>query len=337
MFTSRTELTVRIFVVTYRRHKLLIRALDSLIEQVHKNWFAEVLNDDPFDREVADIINSFGDSRISLSKPSVKRGANGNFNYAFGHKVNEDFASILEDDNWWEPDFLSVMIDELGKHPTVQVAVSNEKVWLEECNGDWTDTNRTIWTETTSTKLYYYHFAEKCGSAKICNSAMLWRTKSSKKWIVPDDLPVDVSEHFRERLMPHPILLINEPLVNFSQTLETVRSNSSCLWGSYQVLLIASIFSLINKAQRVALAHALWTSARNGNNPFKTTLLHTAVASGHSRELFRNAKVSELLRYVMTWIKNPVSCYKTVNALKNKEKHFSFLTSQNVVKNYIDI
>src|SRR5882757_6155842 len=100
---------VRIHVVTYRRPVLLERALLSLIAQTHQDWSAEVLNDDPGDERVGEIIARLGDPRIRLSSPAVRRGGTANFNHAF-RPLAEPFASILEDDNWWEPAFLSTML-----------------------------------------------------------------------------------------------------------------------------------------------------------------------------------------------------------------------------------
>jgi GT2 family glycosyltransferase len=108
---------IRIYVVTYRRPRLLERALRSLISQSYTARVAEVLNDDPSDERV--LISSLADPRIHLSEPARRRGCTGNFNYAF-RRVAEPFASILEDDNWWEPEFLTAMLDALGRHPAIR-------------------------------------------------------------------------------------------------------------------------------------------------------------------------------------------------------------------------
>src|SRR5437763_1484594 len=103
---------VRVYVVTYRRPRLLERALRNLIQQTQPSWIAEVLNDDPQDAQVAQLIQSLGDSRINLSPQIRHRGATGNFNYAF-QSVAEPYGSILEDDNWWEPQYLQTMLNAL--------------------------------------------------------------------------------------------------------------------------------------------------------------------------------------------------------------------------------
>ncbi|KQM63955.1 hypothetical protein ASE74_12370 [Pedobacter sp. Leaf216] len=316
---------VKIFVITHRRPVLLKRALDSLINQSYTNWIAEVINDDPSDHEVESIISGYKDNRIFLSLPCIKRGATINFNYAFSTKIDESYASILEDDNWWENDFLLKMITSISNSPNIQLAVSNENIWIENNNGEWINTGDTVWNNTQDWDVFDYILADKCGSAKICNSSMLWKTGSFTNWLTPEDLPVDVTEHFRERLIPHPILLINEPLVNFSETIKTVRSKNPLIWGSYQVLLISSIFECIESQTRINLADELWLKARYGNKPYITTLMHTGLSLKSARLLITRANIFEIMRYMLTWIKSPLSCYKIVRSPKLLSKHFDFL------------
>jgi glycosyltransferase involved in cell wall biosynthesis len=315
------NILVKIYIITYRRPVLLKRALNSLLAQTHQHWVAEVINDDPLDVRVAELIRQFADPRISLSEPAVKRGGTGSFNYAFrgsGHL----FSGMLEDDNWYEPGFIELMLKALIENAHINVAVANENIWREEADGSWTDTSRTIWQETSGRKFYFFKTQDKCGAAKICNSSMLWRTEGSNQWLTPEDLPIDVTEHFRERVVPHPILLVNEPLVNYAQTIHTSRSNALA-WSSYQTLLISSVFTCVDNKQE--LADRLWAQARITNRQFKTTLLHTALSHHDSLVLLKKAKIAELFRYTLTWIKNPVACFRIVRSHKYYRAHWDFL------------
>jgi len=325
---------IRVFVITYKRPLLLKRALDSLINQSYENWIAEIINDCPTDNQANELIKSLADERIKIKDHPANVGATKNFNYCFAKKINEPYASILEDDNWWEKDFLSDMLENINANLDVQLAVSNEKIWIEQTDGKWLDTNKTVWDNTTGTKLLTYNLSDKCGSAKICNSAMLWRTTSSNSWLTPNDLPIDVSEHFRERVIPHPILLVYKPLVNFSQTLTTARSNQPHLWGTYQVLLITSIFKKINADERKKLAYHLFMKARSeANNPYKTILLHSALADKNARNLLYTATVAEILRYALTWLRRPAISYATITALRVHKEHFQYLMNAVDIKN----
>ena len=68
------------------------------------------------------------DQRISIFKPVQNRGATANFKIAF-ESTSSDYVSVLEDDNWWEPDFLAEMIGALTSHGEADRAVANERIW----------------------------------------------------------------------------------------------------------------------------------------------------------------------------------------------------------------
>ena len=305
---------------------MLQRALNSVIAQSHANWIAEVVNDDPTDRRVAELVKKIADQRVILSKPEIKRGGSANFNHAF-QNTEERFATILEDDNWYEPNFLEAMLKALVADETAAVAVANEKIWVEAADGSWADTHKTIWPETSGIRRFSYQLKDKCGSAKICNSSMLWRTCTAINWLTPADVPVDVTEHFRERVIPHPILLINTPLVNFAQTLHSNRSGKNRVWGSYQALLISSVFVNLDNFTADKLADKLWLEARTNHPQYKTSLLHSGLSHPHAFVLFKKVTWKELIKYCLTWIRSPLTCYKIIHAPALLFGHFEFLVN----------
>lgn len=296
----------------------------SLVQQSYPHWVAEVLNDDPADRSVINLINEINDQRISLSEPVVKRGGTGNFNYAFDHAIDETFACILEDDNWYEADFLHDMLSALNSHPEVKMAVANEKIWKEDIDNNWTDTGQTIWPIEKENKIFPFRMIDKCGAAKICNSSMFWRTTDAK-WLTPAEIPIDVTEHFRERVIPHPILLVKKPLVNFSETLQTSRTYKNNTWSVYQALLIASVFEGIAPDERNLLAEKLWEKARTDDKLFKTALFNAVWVSKASFILFKKATIGEKIRYTLTLIKNPKLLTDCAGATKKHYSSWQFL------------
>src|ERR1700730_797522 len=250
---------IAVYVVTYRRHAMLRRALDSVRRQTYKNIVVKVVNDDPEDAEVGRIVVGLADDRFSLFTPQLKRGATRNLNLAFA-QPNAPYVTILEDDNWWEPTFLEEMYTALASHPELAVAVGNERIWKECEDGSWTSTGATVWTAQHGVQVHQYEIEQICGSAKICNSSMLVRLGDSS-YRTPDDIPVDVTEHFRERLFPNRILLVGTSLVNYAETVQTARSVGGSLWGEYQALLICSVFiALPHESGRQELADRLWRS-----------------------------------------------------------------------------
>ncbi|RZK39367.1 MAG: glycosyltransferase [Pedobacter sp.] len=317
--------SVRIFVITFQRPHLLKRALSSIISQTHSLWVVEVINDDPKDTSVKNLIDSLGDPRIRITSDVKKRGGTGNFNYAFDHKINEKYACILEDDNWYEPAFLEEMLHYMKVNPTIRLAVANEKIWYEESNGCWTYSNNTIWPVTEENELFEFIAEEKCGDAKICNSSMFWKTEDSL-WLTPVNIPIDVTEHFRERAIPHPILLITKPLVNFSVTLETYRKKNND-WSVYQAILIASVFENIEKNEKIELAQALWKKARQTNKLYSTSLMSASLVCSSSSILFNFSSFKEKLRFFLTILKRPFLFYNCIRAKKNKKEAWDFLLS----------
>ena len=103
-----TAALVRVFVPTYRRNDLLPRALKSLLAQTFTRWVCEVHNDDPTNSFPTQLVKRLGDPRIGLCNHERNLGPAETFNLFF-RPTREPFYCVLEDDNWWEPEFLETM------------------------------------------------------------------------------------------------------------------------------------------------------------------------------------------------------------------------------------
>jgi glycosyltransferase involved in cell wall biosynthesis len=288
---------VVVYVITYRRAHLLSRALESLVAQTLGDWEARVVNDDPADDEVTKLIATMGDPRISLHQPMVRRGAAGAFNEAF-RGTDGEFISVLEDDNWWEPSFLQVMVAALRNHPEVVVACMNERIW-KQIGNSWVTNGQTIWPEGPD-RLHHLVVERTAASATICNSSMLIRRTEDKSFVTPDDIPVDVTEHFRERLFPQPMLLVNEPLVNFSETTSSNRDQIGITWAAYQILLIASCFLSVTPDRRHSLARRLLAPEGGQCSPEVASLLLAGAHFPKAFALWRVANGKQRLRVLAT-------------------------------------
>jgi glycosyltransferase involved in cell wall biosynthesis len=296
---------IRVYVVTYRRPHLLERALQSLLAQTYSAWVAEVLNDDPEDPRVAALISRIADPRVTLSPPQ-RRGGTGNFNYAF-RAVAESFAAILEDDNWWEPEFLATMMDAFARNPDIALACGNERLWREQIGGTWRDSGQTIWPVTSGETRFDWNILDKCGAAKICNSSMVFRTAFCEAWRTPPSIPIDVTEHFRERAVPHPLLLVMSPLVNYGDTLVTHRSKTRSVWASYQLLLVGSVFALIAPDRRAGLADDLWRKARKQLPLLSSTLLAAGAFIPEASELWRRSGILDRVVFYLRALRRPLT------------------------------
>jgi len=319
-------ISVRIYVVTYRRPHLLDRALRSLLAQTHNDWIAEVLNDDPADDRVAELIRAIGDARIQLSLPAQRRGGTGNFNRAF-RSVTEPYASILEDDNWWEPRFLETMLAVLESKTDVFMAVANEVVWKEQPSGSWVNTGKTIWPPADGVEAFHCRPLDKCGLAKLCNSAMLFRTDGAEAFQIPNSILIDVSEHFRERVVPHPVLLVRTPLVNYGDTLVTHRSAGGKLLSQYLILLVGSVFKLIDGQERSNLASALWEQARSERPLARNTLLATGLFIPEASSLWRKGTWFEKLLFLRSCVRHPTNIKYARDTIRDHGDVWKFLQS----------
>jgi glycosyltransferase involved in cell wall biosynthesis len=103
---------------------MLRRALESVLAQTHRHLAVTVINDDPRDSRVAEIVADLRDPRVALHMPVQNRGATANFNIAFA-ETTRPYVSLLEDDNWWEPTFVERMLGVLRDHPQSVLAVAN--------------------------------------------------------------------------------------------------------------------------------------------------------------------------------------------------------------------
>ncbi|WP_439697059.1 glycosyltransferase family 2 protein [Mucilaginibacter sp. AW1-7] len=229
----------RIYLFTYKRNHLLPRAVTSLLNQTLTDWVCELHNDDPADGFPAQYISSLKDDRFVFHGHAVNMGAIGSFNLAFSG-CKEPYASILEDDNWWEPAFLSTMIALLDKQPGINVAWSNMRLWQEKTGNRWENLNRTIWPAGDQTSLFSWPSARQSIAALHSNSGLLYRTGGAAAYIVPENVLLNAVELVRERSFEHPLCLCHQPLANFAVTLETNRTDDPYTWIATQVMLLAS-------------------------------------------------------------------------------------------------
>jgi hypothetical protein len=239
--------------------------------------------------------------------------------------VSEPYASILEDDNWWEPTFLEIMVDLLERRPDVYAAVANEKLWREQSDGSWLDREQTIWPVHAGVSEFACTALDKCGAAKLCNSSMLFRTAGAEAYQIPSGVPIDVSEHFRERVIPHPLLLEHRPLVNYGDTLQTHRTKGHKIWSQYQILLVASVFRLAAENARAKLAADLWSHVRAERPLSRNTLLAAGLATREAADLWRMGTYHEKMLFFRSWLRRPHGIVHARRAIKDHAAHWDFL------------
>ena len=241
-----SQRAVRVYVPTYRRPALLRRALESLRAQTLSHWVCEVHNDDPKDAFPGELVRNLDDPRIILHQHNRNLGAEETFNL-FYRPTQEDYYSLLEDDNWWEPDFLETMLREMQVHPNITMAWCNQRIWQELPDGSWRDTGRLVGpTEPTTPRMVTFGNTRQIIGALHSNGAMLLRSRPGQIYATPSGWPFAAIEPLRERMIAHPLLYVSTPLAAFSITRKTARNGDRIRWATAQTMLAATFIKHAN-------------------------------------------------------------------------------------------
>lgn len=115
-------------IPTFERPAMLLRALQSLQAQLHHEWSATVY-DDSRTAVVREVVEQLADRRIRYVHNSIRLGAAQNIDQCFAPAAQADgeAACLLEDDNFWQPDFLDVAASAL-REGRVSLAMMNQRV-----------------------------------------------------------------------------------------------------------------------------------------------------------------------------------------------------------------
>lgn len=101
---------ISVIVPTFKRPDRLLRALDSVFSQTCQDFEILVVDDDPSDNDIEELLNSLEDNRIRLFKNQRTKGANGARNTGIVNS-NGVFLAFLDDDDEWLPDYLQSQRD----------------------------------------------------------------------------------------------------------------------------------------------------------------------------------------------------------------------------------
>jgi glycosyltransferase involved in cell wall biosynthesis len=315
--------TVRVYLSTYRRNHLLRRALDSLLNQTFGDWVCELHNDDPADRFPEELVRRVGDARIALVNHEVNYGPTRSFN-GFFKPIRETYFSILEDDNWWEPEFLQRMVAALEAQTTIQLAWANMRRWIEEPDGSWTDTGIDVWDRPpgAAPELFYWPHPQHVLGALHSQGAILAR--SGDYTPVPNDVNSAAMESFRERTLRFPILFVPQRLANFAVTMVSSRPLSRASWTQTLALLAGSFAEIV--PMKPESMDELWQRAwGSGKTKSTAVLIMTGFAFPGARKLLRNARLRDWLFFMAYYAKHPVELARTLRLLRGSDGQREFL------------
>ena len=295
--------TVRVFLPTYRRPHLLPRAIASLRAQTFSDWICDVHNDAPEDDTPRKLLSRLKDTRFCLNQHQRNLGGGATFNL-FYRATEEPFFSILEDDNWWEPEFLEEMLYVASQEPDIQVLWSNMRLWREQSDGSFLALGRCIQDSTTGSPIERVAWGTRhqIVGALHSNGAALHRSHPELNYQIPA-VPFAAVEMFRERMFPHPLVLVRKPLANFSITLRSERTNNAGEWAEVQTALAATF--LKHASYDAARLGEIWAAARAQRPPGTSTLLLAGLVEPACRPLLRHATSLDWLRLARGLIRRP--------------------------------
>lgn len=267
----------QIYVPTFRRPEKLKKALASIQSQTTTDWVCEVINDDPQDSGPEAYVASLKDPRIRCIRNLENWGPVRLFNYFFSKPTSADFVTVLEDDNWWEPNFLQEMAEVAACYPDVYLFWNNMRIWVEKEDDSMFDAEVCIWKDEAFLKkaLFFdwpaknYPLLRSVLGPIHSHGAMLVRSKHAKDCLVPSDSPATVIEAIRERNFVYPIVLVTQPLSYFLLNHVTYRSKQN-----YLVCLMLLLGSYLEKTQpSLSTEKQLWEEARRKEFKVSAALL----------------------------------------------------------------
>jgi len=109
-------------MATKDREKIILNAINSIINQTYKNWELVIVNDGGTNLE--NTINSLSNSRIKYINLEENKGKSHANNIAIKKSSGEIFA-YLDDDDRWHKNHLEITVRELLKHKTRSLVFTN--------------------------------------------------------------------------------------------------------------------------------------------------------------------------------------------------------------------
>lgn len=115
-----------IITPTYKRADLLVRAMQSVQAQTHKDWELIIVNDSPSDSSYTPIAASINDARIRYLVNTTNSGVNFSRNRALDNvSANSAWVIFLDDDDYLAPDALKNFHDLITQNPNYSWFVTN--------------------------------------------------------------------------------------------------------------------------------------------------------------------------------------------------------------------
>ena len=221
---------VDIRVITYRRPRLLERALRSVLAQTHRDWRA-VVYDDSREFESRDVVARLADARIEARLNEKNLGMVGNLSLAFAPGAvfpGSTHACILEDDNAFEPRWLERNLAAMAAHPC-RVMCRNYRVAEVLPDGTLRETSHEPMRDLYGGVARYLDYQERIKEAffsfTIGTSCFFWDTRSGVDLAITcERVHGQLIEPVRATCFRDPCWYEPEPLSTFSRFLDKTQT-----------------------------------------------------------------------------------------------------------------
>jgi len=272
-------------IPTYERPILLLRALQSLQAQTHRDWRAVVF-DDSQTPDAARIVADLKDGRLKYVKNQNSIGAAQNIDQCFSSVPSADaeFGCLLEDDNYWLPGFLSLISQRLADGRW-NIVLANQRI---NCEGSGllppNETTRGHWFAEGKLSPLQLR-ASLLLMEGISNGGLVWRLTPKVHLQVGSSVKeTGLHEACRTLLIQEDILFISEAQAVWTELPDSMTARAST---RYRVIGrgMQAIRDFVLKAQGAeAVQIATKSAVRNRLIP---SLAFALAYSGHPIEAFR--------------------------------------------------
>lgn len=113
---------ISIILPTYNRASLLLRAVQSVIDQTYPHWELIIWDDGSTD-DTAVVVKAFNDNRIRYYH-DANHGAAYARNRAIA-QANGEIIAFLDSDDVWHPEKLGIQVTVLEQCPEIEMIFSN--------------------------------------------------------------------------------------------------------------------------------------------------------------------------------------------------------------------
>ncbi len=177
---------VSVVTATYRRPDLLRAAIDSVLGQDYPNLELLVIGDACPDVDA--VIRDVTDPRVRHANLAARRDDGGAAprNFALRTMCRSDLVAYLDDDNTWEPDHLSSLLDALAAVPGAQYAFSSfylgdEPISCRQPRRFQIDTSALLHRRSLLERFGYWRSAASTGGAHDWELVARW---ADEPWAV---------------------------------------------------------------------------------------------------------------------------------------------------------